>query len=128
MGGSGWKVFTRISSLCWSSSTLLSWSVPTINDLLDDVIRNIAIYADDTTLYSKCDQTSDLWQQLEWASELESYLRDTVDWVRKCLVDFNAEKTQLVSFNQSNNTGPINVKMDRSVVEEKSFFKMLEGG
>ena len=31
-----------------------------INDLLDDVICNIAIYADDTTLYSKCDQASDL--------------------------------------------------------------------
>ena len=36
-----------------------------INDLPDDVICNIAIYADDTTLYSKCDQVSDLWQQLE---------------------------------------------------------------
>ena len=36
-----------------------------INDLPDDVICNIAIYADDTTLYSKCDQASDLWQQLE---------------------------------------------------------------
>ena len=35
-----------------------------INDLTDDVICDIAIYADDTTLYSKCDQTSDLWQQL----------------------------------------------------------------
>ena len=32
-----------------------------INDLLDDVICNIAIYADDSTLYSKCDQASDLW-------------------------------------------------------------------
>ena len=32
---------------------------------------NIAIYADDTTLYSKCNQASDLWQQLELASELE---------------------------------------------------------
>ena len=32
-----------------------------INDL-PDVICNIAIYADDTTLYSKCDQASDLWQ------------------------------------------------------------------
>ena len=31
------------------------------NDLSDDVICNIAIYADDTTLYSKCDQGSDLW-------------------------------------------------------------------
>ena len=48
--------------------------------LSDDVICNIAIHADDTTLYSKCDQVSDLWQQLELASELESDLRDTVDW------------------------------------------------
>ena len=32
-----------------------------INDLLDDGICHIAIYADDTTLYSKCDQASDLW-------------------------------------------------------------------
>ena len=32
-----------------------------INELLDDVICNIAIYADDTTLYSKCDRASDLW-------------------------------------------------------------------
>ena len=35
------------------------------NDLPDDVICNIAICADDTTLYSKCDQASDLRQQLE---------------------------------------------------------------
>ena len=49
-----------------------------INDLPDDVICNIAIYADDTTLYSKCDQAPDVWQQLELASELESDLRDTV--------------------------------------------------
>ena len=39
-----------------------------INDLTDDVICDIAIYADDTTLYSKCDRASDLWQQLELAS------------------------------------------------------------
>ena len=45
-----------------------------INDLPDDVICNIAINADDTTLYSKSDQASDLWQQLEFASELESDL------------------------------------------------------
>ena len=45
-----------------------------INDLPIDVICNIAICPDDTTLYSKCDQASDLWQQLELASELESNL------------------------------------------------------
>ena len=45
-----------------------------INHLPDDVICSIAISADDTTLYSKCDQAFDLWQQLELASELESDL------------------------------------------------------
>ena len=45
-----------------------------INDVPDDVICDIATYADDTTLYSKCDQASGLWQQLELASELESDL------------------------------------------------------
>ena len=86
-----------------------------INDLPDDVICNIAIYADDTTLYSKCDQASDMWQQLELASELESDLRDTLDCGKKWLADFNAGKTQLVSFDQANNNGFIDVKMDGSV-------------
>ena len=45
-----------------------------INDLPDDVICDVAISADDTTLYSKCDWASDLWQQLELACELESDL------------------------------------------------------
>ena len=95
-----------------------------INDLPDDVICNIAIYADDTTLYSKSDQASDMWQQLELTSELESDLRDTVTG-KKWLVDFNAGKTQLVWFDQSNDNGSIDVKMDGSVLEEKSSFKML---
>ena len=69
-----------------------------INDLPDDVICNTAIRADDITRHSKCDQASDLWQQRELASELEFYLRDTEDWGRKWLVDFNAGKTQLVFF------------------------------
>ena len=70
-------------------------------------------------ILSKCDRASDLWQQLE------SDLRDTVDWVKKWLVDFNAGKTQPVSFDRSNNNGSIDVKMNGSVLEEKSSFKML---
>ena len=47
------------------------------------MICDIAIYANDTTLYSKYDRASDLWHQLELASELESDLRETVDWDKK---------------------------------------------
>ena len=88
-----------------------------INDL-PDVICNIAIYADDTNLYYKFDQTSALWQQLEMAPELE------LNWGSKWLVNFNAGRTQLVSFDWSN-TDAIDVKIDGSVLEEKSSFKML---
>ena len=91
-----------------------------INDLPEDVTCDIAIYADDITLYSRCDQASDLWQQLALASELESDLRDMMDWGKKWLVDFNAGKTQLVSFDRSNNNGSIDVKMGGSILEEKS--------
>ena len=59
------------------------------------------------------------------ASELESDLRDIADWGKKWLVDFNAGKTQLVSFDWSNKNGSFYVKMDISVLEGKSFFKML---
>ena len=90
-----------------------------INDLPDDVFCDIAIYAYDTTPYSKCDQASDLWQKLEFATERESDLQDTVDWGKKKLVDFNARKTQLVSFDQSYNTGSIDVKIDEFVLEVK---------
>ena len=85
-----------------------------INDLPDDFVCDISIYRDDSNLYSKCDQESDLWQQLELVSELESDQRD-----------FNDGKTQLVSFDWSKNNGSIDVEMDGSVLEERSSFKML---
>ena len=93
-----------------------------INELPDDVC-NFAIYADNTALYSNCDEASDQQQQLELASELESDRRDIVDWGRKWLIDFNAGKTQLVSFDQSNNNGAIDMKMDGSVLEERSSLR-----
>ena len=45
-----------------------------INDFPDDVICNIVIYTDDTTLYYKCDQAPDQWKQLELVAELETDL------------------------------------------------------
>ena len=47
-----------------------------------------------------------------------------MEWVKKWFVDFNAGKTQLVSFYRSKNNGSVDVKMDGSVLKEKSSFKM----
>ena len=60
------------------------------------------------------------------AADLESDLQDIGDWGWKWPVDLNAGKTQLVSFHRSNNASAIDVKMDGSVLEEESSFKMLE--
>ena len=46
-----------------------------------------------------------------------------MDWGIKWLVDFNAGKTELDSFGRSNNIGVIDVKMDGSVLEEKSSLR-----
>ena len=48
-----------------------------------------------------------------------------MNWGKKWLVDFNAGKISWFLFDQSNNNGSIDVKMDGSVLEEKSSFKML---
>ena len=50
-----------------------------INELPDYTIYSITIYPDKSTLSFKCDQASDLWQQLKFDSELESDLQDTVE-------------------------------------------------
>ena len=49
-----------------------------LNDLPIDFICNTAFLANHTALNCTRDQTSDLWQQLVLASELESYLEVTL--------------------------------------------------
>ena len=47
------------------------------------------------------------------------------NWGSKWLVDFNAGKAQLVSFDQSSNIDTIDEKMDGSVLDKNSSFKMV---
>ena len=56
----------------------LTFLVLYMNDLPDDFIYDIAVYDDDTTVYSNSDQASNQWQELEFVSELESGLEDTL--------------------------------------------------
>ena len=48
-----------------------------------------------------------------------------MDRGRKWRVHFKAGKNQLVSFDQFNNTGAVDVKMDRSVFKVKCSIKMM---
>ena len=62
---------------------------------------------------------------LDWLLNL-NLIYETVDWSKKWLVDFKAGKAQMVSFDRSNNNCSIDVKMGRSILEEKSCFKMID--
>ena len=91
-----------------------------INDLPDDVICDIAIYADDTTLYSRCDQVLICGNNLNWLLNLNLICETRWTGVRSgLLIYFNAGKTQFVSFDRSNNNGSIDVKMGGCILEEK---------
>ena len=62
---------------------------------------------------------------LKLAFKLEFHLGDTVDWGKKWLVDFNAGKTQLIPFDWSINFAAIDMKLDVSILDEQSTFKIL---
>ena len=87
------------------------------------MICDIAVYADDTTLYSVIGHLI-CGSNLNWLLNL-NLIYEILDRGKKWLVDFNAGKTQQVLFDWSNNNGSIDVKMDGSVLEEKSSLKML---
>ena len=42
--------------------------------------------------YTGCDKASDMWKQVEMSSDLESDLRDTVEWGNRWLVSLMLEK------------------------------------
>ena len=62
---------------------------------------------------------------LELASELVFDPQGSVDWGRNWLDGFDDGITQIVSFDQSNNSGDIDVKKDGSVLEENYVLRCL---
>ena len=84
---SEWEVFARISSQGWcswkASFLALCFSYYTlIIFMVSDAFCNVAINADDSTLYSHYGWSYDLLQQLELACDLESDLQDIhSEWI-----------------------------------------------
>ena len=70
-----------------------------INDLPDHILCKLAIYADDSTLYSCLGKSAKLFDKVEMAADLEYDLRSIVEWGKKWQVTFNSTKTKLLSIN-----------------------------
>ena len=64
-----------------------------MNEFSDDIFCNTAIYADDNfSTLSVIGHKLDLYQQLEFASELKTDLEATLDLGKKWPIGFNAGK------------------------------------
>ena len=104
-----------------------SLSLLDITAFPDDIICNTIIYGNNINLYFNHVQASGLGQPLRLASELKSDLQHAVDRGRKWFADFNAGKIQVVFFLYgTNSSDAVEVKMAGSVLDEKSFLKMLK--
>ena len=56
------------------------------NDLPDNILSQLAISADDTTIYSCLGETNDHFNKAELAADLEVDLRTVAEWGEKWLV------------------------------------------
>ena len=95
-----------------------------INDLPDDLLSQIAIYADDTTVYD-CQEETDAFSMLDQARCLESDLHDIVEWGKKWLVTFNAGKTKLLSVSKCHRATPFSIPMNGKDLPENNSFRLL---
>ena len=93
-----------------------------INDLPDEVLSRIVIYADDTTLYSSLGK-SGVFEKVESGGELELDLRSIVEWGDRWRVTLNAIKTKLFSFNRHRD--PLLVPMEMNGIEKRLVFVCL---
>ena len=95
-----------------------------INDLPDNLISKLAIYADDSTIYS-CIPKSDMFSQVEMAGEIELDLKSFVEWDKKWMVTFNSTKTKLLSVNHAKNPFLPSISMNGTDLEESDRFVFL---
>ena len=95
-----------------------------INDLPDEVLSRIGIYADDTTLCSSLGK-SGFFAKVESAGELELNLRSIVKWGDRWFVTFNATKTKLLSFNRHRDPLLVPVEMNGIELSEETSFRWL---
>ena len=96
-----------------------------INDLPDHLLCKIAIYADDSTIYSSLDKTKSIFDKVELAADLEVDLRSVVEWGNRWLVSFNAAKTKLLSINCFRDPFLPSVMMNGKELPENDQFRLL---
>ena len=76
-----------------------------INDLPDNMISKLVMYADDTTLFNSTERKTDSAQRQRLCDVLNADLQTIAEWGSKWQVSFNSSKTQSILFSRSKGNG-----------------------
>ena len=112
----------------WCSTGLSTWSYSLvyINNLPDKVLSQLAMYADDLTLYCISPNSSNTSRRevgVSLNNDLDSVRSGGNDWLVH--VTFNAKKTKLLSLSRSRDDTFPSIHMGPSTLPEVSDFHLL---
>lgn len=96
-----------------------------INDLPDNLICELVIYADDSTLYSCLDMKSGNQERIDLVNSLESDLSQVSAWAEQWHVALNSEKTKVLSVNRYKNSETTPISMSGEVLQESTSFRLV---
>ena len=95
-----------------------------INDLPNKVLSQLAMYADDSTLYCISPNSSNI-SHCEVGASLNNDLESVLKWGNDWLVTFNAKKTKLLSLSRTRDDTFPSIHKGPSTLPEVSDFRLL---
>ena len=96
-----------------------------INDLPDNLVCNLVMYADDSTLYSCLDEKSDNQNRLDLVNSLELDLDHITTWADNWHISINSEKTKVLSINRYKNLDKLSISMSGKSLQESTSFRLV---
>lgn len=97
-----------------------------INDLPDNIVSKLVMYADDTTLFNSLDKPRDQLQKQQMRETLNRDLQTVHEWGQQWLVSFNSSKTKSMRHTRSRDAShQVGLQMCGTVLDEQESISLL---
>lgn len=92
-----------------------------INDIIKSTEHPMILFADDSTVFIKCNCLNDLIYE----KDIKNTLKNIFDWLKTNNLKMNLDKTNIMHFNQRKNRQEIKIDCDGTKVDEVKTTKFL---